>query len=193
MVALCPDDQDNTDDNTDDEWDDDDSEKHTSDSGDNANALAEARNCSPRYLSARQQSILDCLIQGDSNKTIARKIAIAEATVKVHVKAILRKIRVKNRTQAAIWAIHQGSPMLSCKDAVSSEVATLPTNGSRPLDAQAPSRSVNSKSDSRRGATQESVMFSRAASSDGASQSLGGLAKVPVTSPSRHGRDWRVD
>jgi two-component system nitrate/nitrite response regulator NarL len=56
-------------------------------------------------LSARQQSIVGYLIEGDSNKTIARKMAISEATVKVHVKAILRKIRVHNRTQAAIWAM----------------------------------------------------------------------------------------
>jgi two-component system nitrate/nitrite response regulator NarL len=48
------------------------------------------------------------LIEGDSNKLIARKIEIAEATVKVHVKAILRKIRVHNRTQAAIWAMSNG-------------------------------------------------------------------------------------
>ena len=176
----------------DDDWDDDDLEKHTSNGGDNADALAAVRNCSPHYLSARQQSILDCLIHGDLNKAIARKIAIAEATVKVHVKAILRKIRVKNRTQAAIWAIHQGSPMLSYRDAIS-EVVRLPTNGLRPLDAQAPSRSVNSKSDFRRGARQESVMSSLPAPSDGPLQSLGGLAKAPVTSPSRHGRDWRVD
>jgi DNA-binding NarL/FixJ family response regulator len=54
-------------------------------------------------LSTREKSILRCLIEGDSNKRIARKINIAEATVKVHVKAILRKIRVQNRTQAAIW------------------------------------------------------------------------------------------
>ncbi|WP_287278311.1 LuxR C-terminal-related transcriptional regulator, partial [Mesorhizobium sp.] len=33
---------------------------------------------------------------------------IAEATVKVHVKAILRKIRVRNRTQAAVWAMNHG-------------------------------------------------------------------------------------
>src|SRR6266403_5935425 len=56
-------------------------------------------------LSTREKSILRCLIEGDSNKCIARKIAIAEATVKVHVKAILRKIRVQNRTQAAIWGM----------------------------------------------------------------------------------------
>jgi DNA-binding NarL/FixJ family response regulator len=57
-------------------------------------------------LSPREKSILRCLIEGDSNKTIARKIDIAEATVKVHVKAILRKIRVHNRTQAAIWGMN---------------------------------------------------------------------------------------
>jgi DNA-binding NarL/FixJ family response regulator len=60
-------------------------------------------------LSPREQSILRCLIEGDSNKCIARKVDIAEATVKVHVKAILRKIRVQNRTQAAIWGINNGS------------------------------------------------------------------------------------
>jgi two-component system nitrate/nitrite response regulator NarL len=49
------------------------------------------------------------LVKGDSNKSIARKIEIAEATVKVHVKAILRKIGVHNRTQAAIWAMNKGS------------------------------------------------------------------------------------
>src|SRR4030081_1300511 len=60
-------------------------------------------------LSPREKSILRCLIEGDSNKSIARKIDIAEATVKVHVKAILRKIRVQNRTQAAIWGMNNGS------------------------------------------------------------------------------------
>jgi DNA-binding NarL/FixJ family response regulator len=60
-------------------------------------------------LSVREKTILRCLIEGDSNKSIARKIDIAEATVKVHVKAILRKIRVQNRTQAAIWGMNNGS------------------------------------------------------------------------------------
>ncbi len=60
-------------------------------------------------LSTREKSILRCLIEGDSNKCIARKIDIAEATVKVHVKAILRKIRVQNRTQAAIWGMNNWS------------------------------------------------------------------------------------
>ncbi|WP_291990588.1 response regulator transcription factor [Luteitalea sp.] len=60
-------------------------------------------------LSAREGCILRHLVEGDSNKTIARKSNITEATVKVHIKAILRKIRVKNRTQAAIWAINNSA------------------------------------------------------------------------------------
>ena len=84
-------------------------------------------------LSARQQSILRCLIQGDSNKTIARKMAIAEATVKVHVKAILRKIRVHNRTQAAIWAMSTG-PFISAKDDASPALGKLPVEPFPSLD-----------------------------------------------------------
>jgi len=60
-------------------------------------------------LSARQRLILRYLIEGDPNKTIARKIHITEATVKVHVKAILRKMRVHNRTQAAFCVMNNGS------------------------------------------------------------------------------------
>ncbi|MCK1655248.1 response regulator transcription factor [Bradyrhizobium sp. 149] len=60
------------------------------------------------HLSPRERAILAYLIEGNSNKCIARKIDIAEATVKVHVKAILRKIRVRNRTQAAIWGMNNG-------------------------------------------------------------------------------------
>jgi two-component system nitrate/nitrite response regulator NarL len=43
-------------------------------------------------------------MQGEPNKIIARQFDITEATVKVHIKAILRKISVRNRTQAAVWA-----------------------------------------------------------------------------------------
>jgi two-component system, NarL family, nitrate/nitrite response regulator NarL len=57
------------------------------------------------HLSARESGILRCLVEGASNKLIARQINISEATVKVHVKAILRKIGATNRTQAAIWAM----------------------------------------------------------------------------------------
>ncbi|PBC06798.1 response regulator transcription factor [Mesorhizobium sp. WSM3859] len=59
-------------------------------------------------LSPREICVLGCLIEGKSNKIIARKFHIADATVKVHVKTILRKIRVRNRTQAAVWAMNNG-------------------------------------------------------------------------------------
>lgn len=64
-------------------------------------------------LSAREREILRCLMQGEQNKVIARKLDVAEATVKVHVKAILRKIGAGNRTQAALWATEYLPPGLS--------------------------------------------------------------------------------
>jgi len=57
-----------------------------------------------RKLSTREAEILHCLTEGAPNKLIARKLDVAEATVKVHIKAILRKIGAANRTQAAMWA-----------------------------------------------------------------------------------------
>lgn len=59
-------------------------------------------------LSEREIDTLRCLVMGYSNKVIAYRLDISEATVKVHVKAILRKLTVQNRTQAAIWAVNQG-------------------------------------------------------------------------------------
>jgi len=56
-------------------------------------------------LSPRETTILELVKGGDSNKHIARKLGIAEATVKCHVKAILRKINVRNRFDAAMWAL----------------------------------------------------------------------------------------
>jgi two-component system nitrate/nitrite response regulator NarL len=58
-----------------------------------------------RSITTREAEILRCLVDGAPNKMIARKLDVAEATVKVHVKAILRKIGVANRTQAAMWAM----------------------------------------------------------------------------------------
>jgi DNA-binding NarL/FixJ family response regulator len=55
-------------------------------------------------LSSREECILRYIKEGHPNKMIARKMGIADATVKVHVKAIFRKIGVQNRTQAAIWS-----------------------------------------------------------------------------------------
>jgi DNA-binding NarL/FixJ family response regulator len=55
-------------------------------------------------LSRREMLILRMLVQGASNKTIALKLVMTESTVKVRMKAILRKLRLQNRTQAAMWA-----------------------------------------------------------------------------------------
>jgi two-component system nitrate/nitrite response regulator NarL len=86
-------------------------------------------------LSARERCILNCLIEGDSNKVIARKIEIAEATVKVHVKAILRKIRVHNRTQAAIWAMSNGLSISAMDNGTAVSPRALPPPASPPLRA----------------------------------------------------------
>lgn len=55
-------------------------------------------------LSARELEVLKDLSKGSANKEIARHLGISEATVKVHVKAILRKSNARNRTEAALWA-----------------------------------------------------------------------------------------
>lgn len=63
----------------------------------------------PTVLSAREADILRCLVEGQPNKTIARSLNMAEATVKVHLKALLHKIHARNRTQAAIWGMNYAS------------------------------------------------------------------------------------
>lgn len=59
-------------------------------------------------LSEREIEILESIMAGMANKVIARQFGICEATVKVHVKAILRKLGVENRTQAATWGVKSG-------------------------------------------------------------------------------------
>jgi len=75
------------------------------DEDDEDEEVVEAVAPASRALSAREVQILQCLVRGQSNKMIARNLDIVEATVKAHIKAILRKIRVQNRVQAAIWAM----------------------------------------------------------------------------------------
>lgn len=59
-------------------------------------------------LTRRQIDTLHLLVQGLSNKMIARKLDIAEATVKVHVTAVMRALNVTTRTQAVIWLSRHG-------------------------------------------------------------------------------------
>ncbi|MEM7634218.1 MAG: response regulator transcription factor [Pseudomonadota bacterium] len=80
----------------------------------------------PRF-STRELYILRCLTEGSSNKVIARECDIAEGTVKVHVKAIMRKTKVQNRTQAAIWALNNRALVWPASDDPSRDpVAELP-------------------------------------------------------------------
>jgi two-component system nitrate/nitrite response regulator NarL len=74
-----------------------------------AEALVEFDQGDTPHLSAREKCILRCIVEGRSNSAIARKLNIAESTVKGYVKAIRQKIRAQNRTQAAIWAMNNAS------------------------------------------------------------------------------------
>jgi two-component system nitrate/nitrite response regulator NarL len=77
-------------------------------------------------LSQRERQILVHLAEGESNKQIARLCNITESTVKVHLKAILRKITAHNRTQAAIWAVANGyQPISASSDDIIKERAQL--------------------------------------------------------------------
>jgi two-component system nitrate/nitrite response regulator NarL len=59
-------------------------------------------------LSPREKRILSCLAHGRPNKVIANELNITEGTVKVHIKAVFKKIHARNRTEAAIWALNHG-------------------------------------------------------------------------------------
>ncbi|HUL94601.1 MAG TPA: response regulator transcription factor, partial [Usitatibacter sp.] len=59
-------------------------------------------------LTPREREILECLGGGYSNKMIARALDISEGTVKLHVKAILRKLGIHSRVEAAVLAAEQG-------------------------------------------------------------------------------------
>jgi two-component system nitrate/nitrite response regulator NarL len=61
-----------------------------------------------RNLTEREKQILKCLLNGYSNKHIARALTISEGTVKVHLKSLMKKIAAANRTQAALWARNNG-------------------------------------------------------------------------------------
>jgi two-component system nitrate/nitrite response regulator NarL len=56
-------------------------------------------------LTSRELENLKLIASGKSNKDIASKLGITEATVKVHVKNLLKKLGVKSRVEAAIWAV----------------------------------------------------------------------------------------
>lgn len=64
-----------------------------------------APQASLKNLSENEACVLGHLINGTDNRTIGRQMELPEQTVKAHVKTIIRKLGVSNRTQAAIWAM----------------------------------------------------------------------------------------
>jgi len=59
-------------------------------------------------LTPREGEILGLLAEGQSNKVIARNLGISDGTVKLHVKAILRKLSIHSRVEAAVIAVEHG-------------------------------------------------------------------------------------
>lgn len=58
-----------------------------------------------QQLTPRERDILKLIAQGLPNKLIARKLTITESTVKVHVKHLLKKMKLKSRVEAAVWVL----------------------------------------------------------------------------------------
>lgn len=59
-------------------------------------------------LTPREREILTHLAEGQSNKVIARNLGISDGTVKLHVKAVLRKLSLHSRVEAAVMAVQHG-------------------------------------------------------------------------------------
>jgi two-component system nitrate/nitrite response regulator NarL len=58
-----------------------------------------------QQLTPRERDILKLIAQGLPNKLIARRLTITESTVKVHVKHLLKKMKLKSRVEAAVWVL----------------------------------------------------------------------------------------
>ena len=59
-------------------------------------------------LTARERQVLTLIAGGATNRQIARQLGVTERTARTHVSNILAKLQLSSRTQAALWAVHQG-------------------------------------------------------------------------------------
>lgn len=75
----------------------------------------ERRRTQRRRLTQRERAVLSLLVEGRRNKEISLVLSISERTVKFHLRALYQKLRVSNRTEAVMAAVHQGlvSPSLT--------------------------------------------------------------------------------
>jgi two-component system nitrate/nitrite response regulator NarL len=61
-------------------------------------------------ITGRQIQVLTHLVEGETNKAIARALHISPDLVKLDLKSITKRLRLRNRTQAAVWAVHNLQP-----------------------------------------------------------------------------------
>lgn len=83
-------------------------------------------------LTTRERQILELIAGGQSNKHIARELNISDGTVKVHVKNILRKLNLRSRLEAAVWALRPSH------GSTSADRHSAPSEGPSPADRPSP-------------------------------------------------------
>ena len=65
----------------------------------------------PAFLTGRQLQVVEAIRQGKPNKVIAYELNMCESTVKVHVRAIMKKLKARNRTEVAyLYPSSMGEP-----------------------------------------------------------------------------------
>lgn len=82
--------------------------KEQEESKDAKEGAASANSANPFALSQREMEVLQLLVEGLSNQEIADKLCLGTETIKTHMRHIMRKLSVSDRTQAAIKAMRQG-------------------------------------------------------------------------------------
>jgi len=80
-----------------------------------ASAAAPVRNESDAVngLTERQREVLRLLLEGQSNKEIARALGVLEGTIKVHLRTVMQRLGVRNRTQLALATVKAGITLSS--------------------------------------------------------------------------------
>jgi two-component system nitrate/nitrite response regulator NarL len=78
---------------------------------------ARASGLSSNAFTERERELLAFLVEGESNKVIARRLGVAEATIKAQMVKLFVKVGAANRTQAAVlaWTLHRASPLRTPK------------------------------------------------------------------------------